>query len=105
MIEGEGFAVYDMAADENYLHLVGTDSSMDQWRIEKRFLSNGSFVSSFGSNGVVLTNHSAWGECFCVWKLQLRGPGKPFCEVASNIKIWGVANALRRMKIGCRIPW
>lgn len=39
------------------------------------------------------------------WKLQLRGPGKPFCEVASNIKIWGVANALRRMKNGCRIPW
>lgn len=62
VIEGEGFAVYNMAADENYLYLVGTDSSMDQWRIEKRFLSNGSLVSSFGSNGVVLTNHSAWGN-------------------------------------------
>lgn len=62
VIEGEGFAVYDMAADENYLYLVGTDSSMNRWRIEKRFLSNGNLVSSFGSNGVVLTRESAYGN-------------------------------------------
>lgn len=62
VIEGDGYAIYDMAADNNFLYLVGTDSSLDQWRIEKRRLSDGSLDQSFGTNGVILTNKSAFGN-------------------------------------------
>jgi len=61
VIEGDGFAIYDIKTDTQYLYLVGSDASRDQWRIEKRLLSDGSLVPSFGDNGVILTQKSAWG--------------------------------------------
>jgi hypothetical protein len=44
-----------MVKDANAAYIVGYDQSSgrSQWRIEKRYLSDGSLVSAFGTNGVV----------------------------------------------------
>lgn len=43
---------YSLAADSTNLYIAGTDDNND-WRIEKRLLSDGSLVSGFGTSGVV----------------------------------------------------
>jgi len=55
-----------IAIDANYMYVVGYDSQTvsfdDQWRIEKRSLSDGSLVASFGTGtvgGVIQENPSA----------------------------------------------
>ncbi len=54
-IEGEGAQINAIALDSEYIYVVGVDSSWQAWRIEKRYKSNGSLVSSFGDNGVIIT--------------------------------------------------
>jgi len=55
--------IYGVAVDGTAVYAVGYDSNTlnfdDQWRIEKRSLSDGSLVSSFGSAGVITSNPSA----------------------------------------------
>jgi hypothetical protein len=51
--------IYGVAVDGAAVYAVGFDSKTtptydDQWRIEKRNLTNGALVSSFGSSGVVV---------------------------------------------------
>jgi|GEM_PF-3126442 len=56
-------AVYAIATDATYMYLAehdGTASPTFQWRIEKRFLSDGTLASGFGSNGVVTTAQSTY---------------------------------------------
>ncbi len=53
-VEGEGARIDAIAIDSEYMYVVGTDSSYQAWRIEKRRLSDGSLVSSFGNNGVII---------------------------------------------------
>ena len=62
VVLGEGAKILDMAIDRSYMYLVGTDSTRDRWRIEKRYLRDGSLVPSFGDNGVITTQRSAWGN-------------------------------------------
>ena len=50
-----------VAVDSTGLYVVGFDSSPvgnfdSQWRIEKRDLSDGSLMTSFGTNGVVTSD-------------------------------------------------
>ncbi len=51
---------YAMAIDAAFLYVAGTDWSPgnNQWRIEKRLLSNGSLDPGFGSGGSVTSNPS-----------------------------------------------
>ncbi|RJQ31723.1 MAG: hypothetical protein C4562_04560 [Actinobacteria bacterium] len=51
----------DIVVDSTGLYVIGTDSSLGngQWRIEKRNLSNGNLISSFGTAGVVTSNPSS----------------------------------------------
>lgn len=50
-------------SDSNYLYVAGYDTipgtSNQEWRIEKRNKSDGTLVTSFGTNGVVRTNPSS----------------------------------------------
>ena len=62
VIEGDGFAIYDIKTDTQYLYLIGSDASRNQWRIEKRRIADGSLEPSFGNGGVVLTKKSAFGS-------------------------------------------
>ena len=62
IITGDGFAVYDMASDGTYLYLVGTNSYRDQWLIEKRRISDVSLESFLENNGVIITQHSSYGN-------------------------------------------
>jgi len=65
IITGDGFAVYDMPSDGTYLYLVGTNSYRDQWLIEKRRISDvslESFLENNGNNGVIITQHSSYGN-------------------------------------------
>jgi hypothetical protein len=52
----------DIAIDTNYMYVAGYDSKTtnfdDEWRIEKRNLSDGSLVTSFGSGGIIQENPS-----------------------------------------------
>lgn len=62
---GADAEVYAIAADADNIYLAGYNSAAssvnDQWRIEKRKISDGSLVNGFGSNGVVVTNPtSSW---------------------------------------------
>lgn len=65
-IEGDtgGEGVNAIAIDSNFIYVVGKDNSADiddqQWRIEKRKLSDGSLDVGFGNNGVVTSNPSAY---------------------------------------------
>ncbi len=58
-------AAYSIARDSTYMYVVGWDSSPgdDQWRIEKRNLSDGALASGFGTGGVV-TNNPSTGDDF-----------------------------------------
>jgi len=53
---------YDIVIDSTAMYVVGWDKSLgfanDQWRIEKRSLTDGSLVSGFGTGGVVTSNPS-----------------------------------------------
>ncbi|MEK6742898.1 MAG: hypothetical protein AABZ15_04785 [Nitrospirota bacterium] len=55
--------VYGVAVDANALYAVGYDSDTekfdDQWRMEKRDLTNGNLMTSFGTAGAVVSNPSA----------------------------------------------
>ena len=55
---------YGIAIDSTYMYVVGYDNaSIDQQRrIEKRNLSNGALVTSFGTGGVVTTNSSTGSD-------------------------------------------
>jgi len=50
-----------VAVDGTGIYIVGTDSipGNDEWRIEKRSLTDGSLISSFGNGGVVTSNPSS----------------------------------------------
>jgi len=57
-----------IAVDKNFLYVVGGDYSLgigkQQWRIEKRKLSDGTLERGFGSGGMVtltLGIRSSWG--------------------------------------------
>jgi len=51
-------AVYQIVIDSIAMYIVGFDKSPvnNQWRIEKRALSDGSYVGSFGTGGVIVSN-------------------------------------------------
>ncbi|RJQ31726.1 MAG: hypothetical protein C4562_04575 [Actinobacteria bacterium] len=51
----------NIAIGNNYLYLVGFDNTLgnQQWRIEKRSLTDGSLINSFGTGGVVTSNPSS----------------------------------------------
>src|SRR5262249_315814 len=52
-----------VAKDSTYLYVAGMDDNND-WRIEKRLLSDGSLVGAFGSSGVITgaaASNSAFG--------------------------------------------
>lgn len=55
--------VQALAVDSTYLYAVGPSTNGGTWRIEKRYLSNGALVASFGTNGVVLESggHTPYG--------------------------------------------
>jgi len=56
-------AVYAIATDSTFMYLAeqdGTASPTFQWRIEKRYLSDGTLAAGFGSNGVVITAPSTY---------------------------------------------
>ena len=55
---------FGIAIDSTAMYVVGYDSSPgdEQWRIEKRSLSDGSLVSGFGTGGVVTVNPSSGNE-------------------------------------------
>jgi hypothetical protein len=57
---------YAIAIDSSAMYVVGYDRSPGygntQWRIEKRSLTNGSLVTAFGTNGVITSNPSAYGD-------------------------------------------
>ena len=57
-------AAQGIAIDSTAMYVVGYDSSPgnDQWRIEKRSLTDGSLVSGFGTGGVVTNNPSTGSE-------------------------------------------
>ncbi|MDI6787838.1 MAG: hypothetical protein QME51_05660 [Planctomycetota bacterium] len=50
--------------DGSFMYVAGYDASNTdwQWRIEKRNLSNGALVTTFGTNGVVTNNPSGGGD-------------------------------------------
>lgn len=54
----------DVAVDTSGIYVVGSDQSPgnSEWRIEKRGLTNGSLISTFGSGGVVTSNPSDVGD-------------------------------------------
>lgn len=58
--------LYDVAVDSTGMYIVGTQyvgGSFDwQWRIEKRNLTTGASITSFGTNGVVLSNPSGYND-------------------------------------------
>lgn len=50
-----------VAIDSSYMYMVGLDASVSsiyQWRIEKRNLSDGALVTGFGNNGVIASVQS-----------------------------------------------
>ncbi|MFA7309014.1 MAG: hypothetical protein WC045_02990 [Patescibacteria group bacterium] len=53
--------VRDMKADSQYLYAVGHDTSPgnNQWRIEKRYITNYDYDTSFGTSGVMANNPSS----------------------------------------------
>jgi len=53
-----------ISIDSTAMYVVGWDSSLgnNQWRIEKRSLTDGSLVSGFGTGGVVTVNPSTGGD-------------------------------------------
>jgi len=57
---------YGIAIDSNAMYVVGYDESPGvgnwQWRIEKRSLTDGSFVAAFGTAGVVISNPSTGSD-------------------------------------------
>lgn len=54
----------DLAVDSTGVYIVGFDNSPGniQWRIEKRSLTDGTLISSFGSSGIVTFNPSTSGD-------------------------------------------
>ncbi len=56
--------IYAIALDSSCLYAVGSDYGPGnwQWRIEKRNLSDGALVASFGTGGVVTVNPSTWSD-------------------------------------------
>ena len=52
---------YAVAVDSSGLYVIGSDSSPgnSEWRIEKRSLSTGALIPTFGTDGVVANNPSA----------------------------------------------
>jgi hypothetical protein len=55
---------YGIAIDSTAMYVVGYDYSPgdEQWRIEKRSLTNGNLVPAFGTGGVVTVDPSTWHE-------------------------------------------
>ena len=60
-----------VAVDSSGMYVVGYDSvgpSDCEWRIEKRSLTTGSLIGTFGSGGIITENpgrmgHGFWGRC------------------------------------------
>ena len=52
--------VADIAIDSNAMYMIGHDRSPgnQEWRVEKRSLTDGSLIAEFGTNGVVIGDHS-----------------------------------------------
>ena len=44
-----------IAIDSRYMYIAGNDESR-RWRIEKRFLADGSLASDFGSSGIIMSD-------------------------------------------------
>ena len=55
---------YDIAIDTTAIYVVGCDygPGNNQWRIEKRSLTDGSLVSGFGTGGVITGNNSTGSD-------------------------------------------
>jgi len=58
----------DMVIDSTYLYVAGYDKGPGtaQWRIEKRFLSDGSLEATFGPGGVVTSSLSSCDYAYCL---------------------------------------
>ena len=61
---GDEYAM-GVAIDSTAMYVVGFDRSPenDQWRIEKRSLTDGSLDAGFGAGGVVTSNPSTYSDC------------------------------------------
>jgi hypothetical protein len=51
-----------IALDYTSMYVVGYQNSAFNWRIEKRNLSDGAFVTGFGTNGVVIDSSTNYGN-------------------------------------------
>jgi hypothetical protein len=54
-----------IAADSQYIYVIGVDypdNGDSQWRIEKRWASDGLLVNGFGDHGVITTNPKPYGD-------------------------------------------
>ncbi|MBN2323988.1 MAG: hypothetical protein JXQ30_09645 [Spirochaetes bacterium] len=64
-----GDYTFCIALDSQYIYVAGEDSPLgnSEWRIEKRDITTGALVTSFGTNGVVTTNPSTdYDSAYCI---------------------------------------